>query len=115
MGANTTMLPVVIFYHDQPWLALALMLPLLGFTLWLHGPKNYSLIATYAVLGWVGEMWMVAQGGVWHHSAPLTEGLWAQIPSGGFLGVPFFMLPAWGLIGALMLAMQVYWQHRQSS
>jgi hypothetical protein len=115
MQLNTTMLAVVIFYHSQPLLALGLLLGLFAAMLWLHGPRYYKILTLYAVLGWVGEIWMVQLGGVWAHSAPVAcPALWG-LPCGGLLGVPLFMLPAWGLIGGLMVALLGYMQPKATA
>jgi hypothetical protein len=108
MQLNTGMLAVVILFHPQPWVALALLLGLFAAALWLHGPAWRRLLVLYAALGWAGEIWVVKLGGVWAHAAPVAcPALWG-LPCGGLLGVPLFMLPAWGLIGALLVALIGY-------
>jgi hypothetical protein len=104
MTLNSCMLSVLIFFHNSPWLALVLLLGLFGATVWVHGRGSLNLLALYGLLGWIGEAWMVNLGQVWAHSAPVGCGL----ACGGWLGVPFFMLPAWALVGALMLGLVGY-------
>jgi hypothetical protein len=104
MTLNSFMLSVLIFFHAQPWLALLLILGLFAATVWVHGRGSLFLLSLYGVLGYVGELWMTALGGVWMHSAPVACG-----PAcGGLLGVPFFMVPAWALVGGLMLGLMGY-------
>ncbi|MCA3244637.1 MAG: hypothetical protein INF43_04970 [Alphaproteobacteria bacterium] len=104
MTLNSTMLSVLIFLHPFPWGALLAMLGLLAATVWLHGRGSLGLLALFGGLGWVGEVWMTWLGGVWRHAAPVECG----VLCGGWLGVPFFMAPAWALVGALMLALVGY-------
>jgi hypothetical protein len=106
MTLNSFMLSVLIFLHAQPWLALLLMAGLFAATVWVHGRGSLFLLSLYGVLGYVGEVWMGALGGVWVHSAPVACG----VACGGLLGVPFFMVPAWALVGALMLGLVGYLQ-----
>jgi hypothetical protein len=106
MTLNSFMLSVLIFFHAQPWAALVLMLGLFAATVWVHGRGSLNLLALYGVLGWVGEAWMVNLGNVWAHSAPVGCG----VACGGVVGVPFFMAPAWALVGALILGLAGYLQ-----
>ncbi len=104
MTLNSFMLSTVILLHPQPWLALIIMTGLFAATVWVHGRGSVFLLSLYGVLGFVGELWMTLLGGVWLHSAPVACGPLC----GGVFGVPFFMVPAWALIGALMLVLLGY-------
>jgi hypothetical protein len=108
MTLNSGMLTVLIVGHPYPWAALAVLGGLLAATVWLHGRGSRNILLLYGVLGWVGEAWITALGGVWAHAAPVACG----VACGGLLGVPFFMIPAWALVGALMLALVGYLQPR---
>lgn len=101
---NSGMLSVLIFLHPYPWLALVALLGLLAATVYVHGRGSLALLALFGSLGWVGEAWMVGLGGVWAHAAPVGCGL----ACGGLFGVPFFMAPAWALVGAMMLGLVGY-------
>jgi hypothetical protein len=101
---NSGMLSVLIFLHPYPWLALVALLGLVAGTVYVHGRGSLGLLALYGVLGYVGELWMTVLGGVWAHSAPVACG----VACGGLLGVPFFMAPAWALVGAMMLGLVGY-------
>lgn len=101
---NSGMLSVLIFLHPYPWLALVALLGLLAATVYVHGWGSLGLLALYGALGWIGEAWMTVLGGVWAHSAPVGCGG----VCGGLFGVPFFMAPAWALVGALMLGLVGY-------
>jgi hypothetical protein len=108
-GVNSTMLPIILVYGQQPWLVLGLLCGLMGATYWLHGRRNVAALSVYAALGFISEIWMVMLGPVWVHSAPIGQGFGlSDWVSGGVGGVPYFMLPVWGMIGALMLALAGY-------
>ncbi len=112
-GINSTMLPIILIYGQQPWLVLGLLSLLMAATYWLHGRKYVAALSWYAALGFMSEIWMVMFGPVWVHSAPIGQGFaWADWLSGGVGGVPYFMLPAWGMIGALMLGLAGYFGPR---
>jgi hypothetical protein len=108
-GINGTMLPIILIYGQQPWVVFGALSLLLLATYWLHGRRYWAALSWYAGLGYMSEIWMVMFGPVWVHSAPIGQGFaLADWLSGGVGGVPYFMLPAWGMIGALMLALAGY-------
>ena len=100
MFLNGMMLTALILLQARPWAALGALAALLALTLWLHGPRLRVLIALFGAIGWGAEAWLVGVGGVWAFVQPS-----GGPAAGDLFGVPFYMLPAWSLVGALMLAL----------
>jgi hypothetical protein len=104
IALNSLMLSALIFLQSMPWLALAALLVTGGLTVLLHGPANRAIIVIYGFIGWAAEAWIVGVGGVWRFTTPATTVL-----DGGLFGVPFYMVPCWAMVGALMLALSAWW------
>ena len=97
---NATLLSALMLLHATPWVALAASLVLFALTCRLYGFGKTRLLAVYGLFGYVGELWIVGLGGVWTFRVATVTGL-----DGGLFGVPFYMLPTWSMVGALMLAL----------
>lgn len=97
---NSVMLTAIVLLAPAPWLALAALAVLFVLTLRLHARHRRTLIALFGAIGWIAEAWLVGAGGVWAFTHPAD-----RLSEGGLFGVPFYMLPGWALVGALMLAL----------
>lgn len=104
---NSTMITVVMLLHAHPWAALLPMLALFAATLALQERRYLTAIIANGVIGWAVECWLVAVGGVWSFAVAPVSGM-----DGGLFGVPFFMLPAWAMVGAAMLSMAAYFSSK---
>lgn len=97
---NSAMLTALILLSAQPWAALGVLAVLFGLTVALHGRHSLALLALYGVVAWAAEAWIVGVGGVWRFAHPASS-----VAEGGLFGVPFYMIPAWALTGAALMAM----------
>jgi hypothetical protein len=97
---NGAMLTALILLASRPWAALAVLAALFALTVRLHGRQSLALLALYGLLAWLAEAWIVGVGGVWRFAHPAIA-----VADGGLFGVPFYMIPAWSLTGAMLLAM----------
>ena len=100
LALNSSMLTLLLVLHQTPWLALAGLTLCLAATLWLHAARRRALIVLYGLAGWGAEAWLVGIGKIWRFDQA-ASGFW----DGGLFGVPFYMVVAWSLSGALMIAL----------
>lgn len=109
ISLNSLMIGGLLVLHASPWLALAWLTVLFALACWLHGGDAWKSLAAFGMLGWIGEAWLVGLGGVWTFAASAS-----RISDGGLFGVPFYMVPAWALVGALMLVLNAALRPRPS-
>jgi hypothetical protein len=107
---NSLMIAGVLVLHASPWLTLAWLLVLFALACVLHGSGAWQLLGIFGILGWVGEAWLVGFGAVWAFQIPAQS-----LMQGGLFGVPFYMAPAWALVGALMLVLDGVFRPRARS
>jgi hypothetical protein len=93
---NSLMVTVLVTLSSRPIVALALLLVLVGASIWTQGRWSLGFAAAVGVAGWMTEAVLQAAGPAWRYQV---------VEAFNPTGVPLYMLASWALVGLFSVAL----------